>query len=103
MTETTLELADVECLAATLDAVDLDDKDRATLHAIFALAGQATAGQSDEVSGFSIVYQMPGSGPGQVGIVIQGSFLDSFQWGVGRAERPPGPTWAPEKPPGPTW
>jgi hypothetical protein len=50
----TFELSDVERLATTLDAVDLDDSDRVTLHAVFALAGQAAAAETeDEVSGFS--------------------------------------------------
>jgi hypothetical protein len=55
MSETTFELADVERLAATLDDVELDDRDLATLHAVFALAGQAAAGEGaeGEVSGFS--------------------------------------------------
>lgn len=60
-TETNFDLRDVERLAATLHAVSLDEKDRATLHAVFALAGQAAAGGSDKVSGFSIVYQRPDS------------------------------------------
>jgi hypothetical protein len=54
MTEVNFQLSDVERLATTLDAVDLNDSDRATLHAVFALAGQAAAAETeDEVSGFS--------------------------------------------------
>jgi type VI protein secretion system component Hcp len=74
MTEMTFDLADVERLATTLDAIKLDDSDRSTLHAVFALAGQAAAGQSeDEVSGFSFprlsggligTFQTGGSGGG---------------------------------------
>jgi hypothetical protein len=57
MDETTFKLADVERLAAILDAkcVDLDDKDRTLLHGIFALAGQASAGEPEEVSGFGLL------------------------------------------------
>ncbi len=68
MSEMTLDLADVKHLAATLDAFELDDKDRATLHAIFALAGQAAGGSGEEVSGFS--------SPS-----ISGGLLASFQHG----------------------
>jgi hypothetical protein len=85
---TTFDLKDIERLATTLDAVNLDDEDRATLHAVFALAGRA-AGEKDEVSGFSIVYQMPGGGdtsgpypglrPAGMG---DGSVFQSFQWGA---------------------
>ncbi len=80
MTDKTFELADVEHLAATLDPLDLDDQDRATLHAIFALAGQqATSG--DEVGGFDAaspkLYVV--SGPDTTG-----SLLGSFQWGINR-------------------
>ncbi len=85
-------LRDVERLASTLDAANLDDTDRATLHAVFALAGQAVAGEGDEVSGFSIVYQMPGGAGGTSGFEYggsvsmgDGSCFQSFQWGVGRA------------------
>ena len=67
MTETTFELADVERLAATLDAVDLDDTDRATLHAVFALAGRAAADEREnEVSGFLLP-------------AIRGGLMGSFQ------------------------
>jgi hypothetical protein len=55
MTEATIDLNDVKRLAAALDAVDLEDRDRATLHAVFALAGRAVAdSHDDEVSGFSL-------------------------------------------------
>ena len=67
MTEITFTLSDVERLAATLDGVDLDDKNRATLHTIFALAGQVLTGESDaEVSGFSF-HDIPGISPGLLG------------------------------------
>jgi hypothetical protein len=79
MTETTLDLGDVERLATTLDAVSLDEKDRATLHAVFALAGQAAAAGSDEVSGFSIVYQRPGS-PAVGGWDLFGTFKGGMDW-----------------------
>ena len=53
------------------------------------LAGQAVAGEGDEVSGFSIVYQMPGGNGGITGFeyggMADGSCFQSFQWGVGRA------------------
>ena len=85
---TTIDVNDVKRLAETLDTADLGDKDRATLHAVFALAGQAVS-QDDEVSGFSIVYQMPGgaggiSGPGtsQPAGMGDGSCFQSFQWGA---------------------
>lgn len=71
MTETTLQPGDVERLASALEplCVDFDAKDRATLHAIFALAGKSAAGEAeDEVSGFA----------------LPGTLFDSFQWGVGR-------------------
>jgi len=81
-------LSDIEHLATTLDAVDLDDTDRATLRTVFALAGQAAGGEGDEVSGFSIVYQMPGGSGGTTGLeyggMADGSCFQSFQWGVGR-------------------
>ncbi len=47
-----IELSDVERLAADLDGVELDEKDRATLHAIFGLAGEATGANEGEVRGF---------------------------------------------------
>ncbi len=76
MTEATFELADVERLASTLDALDMGVKDRATLHAIFALAGQAARGENeDEVSGFTISI-LP---------VIAGDLLGSFR-GVTQTE-----------------
>lgn len=56
MSDEGFELEDVQRLAATLDTVELGEKDRALLHAIFALAGQATGaagGPDDEVSGFA--------------------------------------------------
>jgi hypothetical protein len=55
-------LADVERLATVLDEAELDEEDRATLHAVFALAGRAAARDGapdadadadDEVAGFS--------------------------------------------------
>jgi hypothetical protein len=51
--DTTFTIADVERLAGVLDSVELDDQDRRTLHAVFALAGSAVAGEDDEVSGFA--------------------------------------------------
>jgi len=80
MTETTFDLGDVERLVAALDGVSLDEKDRATLHAIFALAGQAAAGGSDEVSGFSIVYQRPLASPAVGGWDLLGSFKGGIDW-----------------------
>ncbi len=81
-------VTDIEHLATTLDGVHLDDADRATLRAVFALAGQAVAGEADEVSGFSIVYQMPGGAGGTPGFeyggMADGSCFQSFQWGVSR-------------------
>ena len=79
MTETTFDLGDVERLAATLDAVNLDERDWATLHAVFALAGQAAAGGSDEVSGFAIVYERPGS-PAVGGWDLFGTFKAEIDW-----------------------
>jgi len=64
-------LRDVERLASTLDAAN--DTDRATLHAVFAPAGQAVAREGDVVSGFSIVYQMPGGAGGTSGFEYRGS------------------------------
>jgi hypothetical protein len=90
MSETTFELSDVEHLAAKLDAVDLDEKDRATLHAIFALAGQAVAGESeneDEVSGFSFQGVGGDGSPGAiifVGGITSGGVFDSFSLGLVR-------------------
>ena len=78
MTETTFELADVEHLAATLDVVELDEKDRATLHAIFALAGTATSVNEDEVTGFAVdaFIWFDHASPN-----LTGNLLGSFQWG----------------------
>ncbi len=76
MTDVTLELADVERLAGALDAIDLDDKNRATLHAIFGLAGQATAGENEaEVRGY-----VDEASPR----ILSGNLIGSFQWGLGR-------------------
>ena len=73
MTGSTFDPSDVERLAAHLDAVDLDEKDRATLHTVFALAGQATAGQQDhEVSGFAFA----------ACDMASPNLFGSFQWGA---------------------
>ena len=85
MTETTIDLADVQRLAATLDAVNLDSKDRATAHAVFAVAGQGTVGvNDDEVSGFAVdaFLRFDSASPS-----LTGNLFDSFQWGVGRHGR----------------
>jgi hypothetical protein len=92
MTEMTFDLADVERLAATLDVlcVGLDDKDRATLHAVFALAGQAVAGENeDEVSGFSLQSTGGDGSPGAiifVGGILSGGVFDSFSLGLVRKQ-----------------
>ncbi len=81
-------LSDIERLALRLDAMDLGDADRATLRAVFALAGQAVAGAGDEVSGFGTMPpDVPGSSvPGfEYGGMADGSCFQSFQWGVGRS------------------
>jgi hypothetical protein len=54
----TFDLSDLERLSTVLDALELDEKNRATLHAVFALAGMATAGSEDEVSGFALLSLM---------------------------------------------
>jgi hypothetical protein len=78
MTETTFELADVKRLAAALDVVELGSRDRATLHAIFALAGQAIAGHNEiEVSGFQfdpVVIEIVGRPTTGAGESLFGSF-----------------------------
>ncbi len=53
MSETSLGIDDVERLAAILDSVELGESNRATLQAVFALAGQAAGADADEVGGFS--------------------------------------------------
>ncbi len=69
-----IDLSHVERLAAALDAVELGEEDRATLHAIFALAGcTAAQGTADgageeEVGGFSFS-------------IVPDSLLGSFQLG----------------------
>jgi hypothetical protein len=67
-----IRLADVERLAAALEAAELGEEERAMLHAVFALAGSAAAqGASDgedEVAGFSLS-------------VVPDSLLGSFQLG----------------------
>jgi hypothetical protein len=79
MTEKSFDLGDVERLAATLEVASLDEKDRGTLQALFALAGQAAAGGSDEVSGFTIVYQRPTS-PAAGGWDLFGTFKGGMDW-----------------------
>jgi len=83
VTESMIELADVERVAALLDArcADLNEKDRSALHAIFALAGRAVAPESDEVRGFELD---SGGIPLSGGLNLGGSLFQSFQWGVGR-------------------
>ena len=88
-------LRDVERLASTLDAANLDDTDRATCTPSSPWPGRrwrARVTEGDEVSGFSIVYQMPGGAGGTSGFEYggsvsmgDGSCFQSFQWGVGRA------------------
>jgi hypothetical protein len=63
--DSTLDLGDVERLAGILDAVELDEQDRTTLHAVFALAGQAAS--SDEVSGFAFDTYLSTGGAGGAG------------------------------------
>ena len=86
MTDRTLKLANVDRLANTLDSVSLDETDRATLHAIFALAGHATGDDTtDEVAGFLLPAIMPIGG--SVPDIEYGgsSLIGSFQWGVRKA------------------
>jgi len=47
-------MSDVERLAARLDpvCVELDERDRDLLHAVFAWAGQAVGGEAADVEGF---------------------------------------------------
>ena len=87
MSEKAFALGDVERLAAALDTkcADLDDRDQATLHAVFTLAGRAAAvGNEDEVSGF-------GSSPQAiifVGGITQGGLFNSFQLGTSPPANP---------------
>ena len=86
MTETTFDLGDVKRLAAALDAFDLEDQDRDALRAIFALAGQAAAGDNEnEVSGFALDAAdgllLPAISHANIG----GSLFASFQWGARKA------------------
>jgi len=87
MSDERFELEDVQRLAATLDTVELGEKDRALLHAIFALAGQATGATGDpddEVSGFAaLAGGLFGSfvTPPTAGAIN----MDSFQWGVSQS------------------
>ena len=80
MTETPFELADVERLSAALDDLDLNDKNRATVQAVFALAGHAVAGQVEEgeVSGFGFQFYTSFKGATQA------------QLGERKSERSPG-------------
>lgn len=79
MSDVTLELADVERLAGALEAIDLDDENRANLHAIFVLAGRAKAEESEaDVTGF-----VDEASPRVLGADLFGS----FQWGMGRVGR----------------
>ena len=64
MSETSLRIEDVERLAAILDAVELGERNRATLRAVFALAGQAAGAAGDEVGGFSFETLSCGGGVG---------------------------------------
>ena len=69
MAQGDFDTSDVAHLATELDAVQLDERDRATLHAVFALAGKAVEHEGeDEVSGFSFP-------------VVPTSLFDSFQLG----------------------
>jgi len=77
MSETSVGIDDVERLAAILDSVELGEKNRTTLQAIFALAGRAATGATDEVGGFSLSW---GGGVG-----------DALSWGGGVGDdSPPG-------------
>jgi len=76
-------MGDVERLASALDGIDLNDKDRATLHAVFALAGQAAGGESEsEVSGFLLPAIRGGLGSfqGSDGGDCFGSFKRGIDW-----------------------
>ncbi len=67
-----LTVEDVEALATKLDGMSgLDDVDKSTLAAVFALAGQAVAAPDDEVSGFAVDSFRPG---GDNSIIIVNSF-----------------------------
>jgi hypothetical protein len=89
MTEASLDLADVEHLASTLEALDLGVEDRATLHAIFALAGRAArAVVEDDVSGFTI----------SVRPVIPGDLLGSFRGGTPTQGGTTSPQGDPDRP-----
>jgi len=78
VTETTFDLADVEHAAAALDRLDLEERDRAVLHAIFARAGEATAAEEGEVSGFSLNFTLVGGEAPD----LNGNLMGSFQWGL---------------------
>jgi len=79
MSETSLRIEDVERLAAILDAVELGERNRATLRAVFALAGQAAGAAGDEVGGFSFETLSWGGGVG-----------DALSWNGGAGDdRPP--------------
>jgi hypothetical protein len=69
MTNPSIDLGAVEHLATTLDGIDLAPADRATLHTVFALAGQgATDRAGDDVTGFGLVVHPPTGG-------LMGSFM----------------------------
>jgi hypothetical protein len=87
---------EIDALASKLDGADLDERERAILAGIFALAGQAAAEATDDVSGFMptavelnftklsglpsylngelVPAVRPGSSPG--------SLVGSFSWGM---------------------
>jgi hypothetical protein len=87
MPEVTMD--DVERVATKLDAIDLTDEDRTTLHAVFALAGQAAGAGGDEVSGFALdAIQWSGSTGGEDALA-GGSLFGTFCTGQHIAGRPP--------------
>ena len=53
MTEININNEDVEALAATLNGVDLSERERGVLEAIFALAGMSVASAATDVEGFA--------------------------------------------------
>jgi len=78
-------MSDVERLAARLDPVcaELDERERDLLHAVFAWAGQAVAGEAAEVEGFGAFTSPVGGGlAGAFGHGTEYFEITSFSFGT---------------------
>jgi hypothetical protein len=89
MTTRSFTPEDVDRLAAKLEAIgdQLDEDDRATLHAVFGWAGRAVAQESPEVSGFGLGADTGGGGLSAsfVGGATHTGTMEIFNFSLGAA------------------